>query len=88
MQRGAVLVESRETAMRESGDILLSGAVIYAELGEMLAGTRPLPPEGIRVFKSLGLAVADLAAARLVYFAAKHGAGLHADGQGISEALR
>ena len=71
MQRGAVLVESRETAMRESGDILLSGAAIYAELGELLSSTLPLPPEGIRVFKSLGLAVADLAAARLVYFSAK-----------------
>lgn len=65
--RGAVIVESRETALRESGDILLSGASIHAELGELLAGTRETPTAGVVVFKSLGLAVADLAAARLVY---------------------
>ena len=39
---------------------------IYAELGEILAGKKPLPSAGTTVFKSLGLAVEDLAAARLV----------------------
>jgi ornithine cyclodeaminase/alanine dehydrogenase-like protein (mu-crystallin family) len=39
--RGAVVVDSREAAMQESGDVLLSGAQIYAELGELLAGTGP-----------------------------------------------
>jgi thiomorpholine-carboxylate dehydrogenase len=64
--RGAVIVDSREAAMKESGDILLANAPIYAELGEVLAGTKPLPSGEITVFKSLGLAVEDLAAARLV----------------------
>jgi ornithine cyclodeaminase/alanine dehydrogenase-like protein (mu-crystallin family) len=63
---GAVVVDSREAAQVESGDVLLSGAPIYAELGEVLARTRPLPSAGTTVFKSLGLAVEDLAAARLV----------------------
>src|SRR5437762_7608410 len=33
-----VFVDSREGAMKESGDVILSGAEIYAELGEALAG--------------------------------------------------
>jgi thiomorpholine-carboxylate dehydrogenase len=64
--RGAVIVDSREAALAESGDILLAGASIYAELGELLAGTKPKPETEITVFKSLGLAVEDLAAAKLV----------------------
>jgi ornithine cyclodeaminase/alanine dehydrogenase-like protein (mu-crystallin family) len=68
--RGAVVVESREAALAESGDILLANAPIYAELGELLAGTKPLPRARHTVFKSLGQAVEDLAAARLVYDAA------------------
>lgn len=69
--QATIVVDSREAAMRESGDIITSGAPIYAELGELLAGTKPLPAIGSRiVFKSLGIAVEDLAAALLVYNAA------------------
>jgi ornithine cyclodeaminase/alanine dehydrogenase-like protein (mu-crystallin family) len=64
--QGAVVVDSREAALVESGDIALAGATIYAELGELLAGKKPRPSAGITVFKSLGLAVEDLAAAELV----------------------
>lgn len=64
--RGAVIVDSREAAMKESGDVLLAGAEIYAELGELLAGTKAKPQAEITVFKSLGLAVEDLAAGKLV----------------------
>jgi ornithine cyclodeaminase/alanine dehydrogenase-like protein (mu-crystallin family) len=64
--RGAVIVDSREAAMKESGDILLANAQIYAELGELLAGMKPKPQAEITVFKSLGLAVEDLASAKLV----------------------
>jgi ornithine cyclodeaminase/alanine dehydrogenase-like protein (mu-crystallin family) len=65
--RGAVVVDSREAALQESGDILLSRATIYAELGELLAGTKPMPTTRTTVFKSLGVAVEDLAAAQLVF---------------------
>ena len=41
MQKNLVFVDSREGAMRESGDVILSGAKIYAELGEALAGKVP-----------------------------------------------
>jgi ornithine cyclodeaminase/alanine dehydrogenase-like protein (mu-crystallin family) len=62
----AIVVESREAALRESGDIIRSGQPIYAELGEILAGTRPVPT-GRVVFKSLGVAACDLAAAGVVW---------------------
>lgn len=66
--QAAILVESRDSARRESGDLIHSRAAIYAELGELLAGTRPLPPRGQPiVFKSLGVAAEDLAAAALVW---------------------
>jgi thiomorpholine-carboxylate dehydrogenase len=65
--RGAVVVESREAAMKEPGDILLTQAEVSAEIGELLNGAgldrkgRPV------VFKSVGIAVEDVAAAKLVY---------------------
>lgn len=64
--RGAVVVESREAAARESGDVMGSGAQVYAEIGEIVAGTKPAP-EGRVVFKSLGVAAEDLAAAALAW---------------------
>lgn len=64
--RGAVVVDSRDAALQESGDVLLAQAPIYAELGELLAGTKPMPKSEVTVFKSLGLAVEDLAAAKLL----------------------
>ena len=62
-----VLVDSREGAMKESGDVILSGAKIYAELGEALAGKVPPRTNETTIFKSLGMAVEDIAAAMLVY---------------------
>ena len=48
--------------------MILSGTRVSAELGEILAGTRPRPPQGTTVvFKALGQAVEDAVAARLVY---------------------
>ena len=65
--RGAVVVESREAAMREPGDILLAKAEVSAELGELLNGAA-LNRKGLPVvFKSVGIAVEDIAAAQLVY---------------------
>jgi ornithine cyclodeaminase/alanine dehydrogenase-like protein (mu-crystallin family) len=63
----ALVVESREAALLESGDILAAGATIDAEIGEVLSGARSLPLANRVIFKSLGIAVADLAAAALVY---------------------
>jgi thiomorpholine-carboxylate dehydrogenase len=62
-----IFVDSREGALKESGDVILSGATIYAELGEALASKVPPPAKEITIFKSLGMAVEDIAAALLVY---------------------
>ena len=62
-----VFVDSREGAMKESGDVILSDAKIYAELGEALARKVPSRANETTIFKSLGMAVEDIAAAMLVY---------------------
>jgi len=66
-----VFVDSREAAMKESGDVILSGAKVYAELGETLAGKVPPRANDTTIFKSLGLAVEDIPAALLVYRSVK-----------------
>ena len=68
MTSGALVVDSREAVLKESGDVILSKAPIYAEVGEIFAGTKQKPPSGCTtVFKSVGIAVEDIAAAKLVY---------------------
>src|SRR6516225_6919210 len=67
MQKNVVFVDSREGAMKESGDVILSRAKIYSELGEALAGKVPLRGNETTIFKSLGMAVEDIAAAIVVY---------------------
>jgi thiomorpholine-carboxylate dehydrogenase len=62
-----LVVDSREAVLKESGDVILSGARIHAEVGELFAGTNSVPPGETTVFKSVGLAIEDLTAARLVY---------------------
>ena len=63
----ALIVDSRAAAMKESGDVILSKAKIFAEAGELFAGAARPPMGATTVFKSLGLAVEDIAAAKLVY---------------------
>ncbi len=65
--RHVVVVDSREAVLRESGDVLLSGAPIAAELGELLAGTAHVDARATTVFESVGLAVEDIAGASLVW---------------------
>jgi ornithine cyclodeaminase/alanine dehydrogenase-like protein (mu-crystallin family) len=65
--RGAVVVESREAALREAGDIVLAHAQVTAEIGELLNGAKMDRGHRPVVFKSVGIAVEDMAAARLVY---------------------
>jgi ornithine cyclodeaminase/alanine dehydrogenase-like protein (mu-crystallin family) len=62
-----VFVDSREGAIKESGDVILSGAKIYAELGEALADKVPSRANETTIFKSLGMAVEDIASAMLLY---------------------
>jgi hypothetical protein len=68
LHRSRVYVDSREAALKESGDVLAAGEV-FAEIGEVAAGTKPgrRSAEEVTLFKSLGLAVEDVATAELVY---------------------
>jgi ornithine cyclodeaminase/alanine dehydrogenase-like protein (mu-crystallin family) len=70
-----VYVDSREAALEESGDVIAAGE-IFAEIGEVVSGARPgrQSAEEITLFKSLGLAVEDVATAELVYLKALDGA--------------
>jgi len=72
----ALFVDRRESTLNEAGDYLFAmreSAIgpehIRAELGEVLTGQKPgrTSPEEITLFKSLGLAVEDLAAANYLY---------------------
>jgi ornithine cyclodeaminase/alanine dehydrogenase-like protein (mu-crystallin family) len=65
--QGAVVVESREAAEREPGDILLANAEVSAEIGELLNGVALDRKGRAVVFKSVGIAVEDIAAAQLTY---------------------
>ena len=74
--RARVVVDSRASAFQESGDIILGLAEgrfgrghVVGELGEVAAGevAGRTSEREITLFKSLGLAVEDLAAADLVY---------------------
>lgn len=70
-----VVVESRVAARHESGDMILSKAPIYAEIGELFAGSMPSPAAETTVYKSVGLAVEDIAAAKLAYDVSSRAAG-------------
>jgi ornithine cyclodeaminase/alanine dehydrogenase-like protein (mu-crystallin family) len=74
MAAARIVVDARESATNESGDILLaqregtlSADVELSELGEVLSGSAQgrTGPDDLTVFVSLGLAVEDLAAAEL-----------------------
>jgi ornithine cyclodeaminase/alanine dehydrogenase-like protein (mu-crystallin family) len=68
MRTCTLIAESRDCVERESGDVVGSGATIHAEIGEILggAGSAAIPKSGRVLFKSVGMAIEDLTAARLV----------------------
>jgi len=69
MNTSFLVAESRDCVGRESGDVVGSGAKIHAEIGEILA--RPeassIPRNRPVLFKTVGMAIEDLTAARLVW---------------------
>ena len=76
MAAASLFVDRRESTLNESGDYLFAmreGAIgpdhIRAEIGEVLIGAKPgrASEDEITLFKSLGLAVEDLASAEYVY---------------------
>jgi len=65
VRRARVIVDSREACLEEAGDLIIPGADIEAELGEIVNGTHPgrLSAEEVTFFKSVGVAVQDAVAA-------------------------
>jgi len=68
VQRATVVVDSREACLAEAGEIIIPKARIHAELGEIVNGSKPgrQSNEEITLFKSVGVAVQDAAAAAFV----------------------
>jgi ornithine cyclodeaminase/alanine dehydrogenase-like protein (mu-crystallin family) len=68
LRKSRVFVESRESAVVESGD-LISGGEIAAEIGQLVSGQAVGRRSDVEItlFKSLGTAVEDIASADLVY---------------------
>jgi ornithine cyclodeaminase/alanine dehydrogenase-like protein (mu-crystallin family) len=76
MAAARIFADARESVLKEAGDYLLAakeGAVtpesIIAELGELVIGmkTGRSSPSEITLFKSLGLAIEDVACAQHLY---------------------
>jgi len=74
--RGHLIVDTRAAALKESGDVvqgirdgLFTETHIAAELGEVVSDPKlgRTNPEQVTIFKSLGMAVEDVAAADLAY---------------------
>lgn len=83
--RSRLFVDRRESAMAEAGDFLMprdEGVIgnehIVGELGDVVLGNVPgrQSADQVTLFKSLGLAIEDIASARLIYLQAlSQGAG-------------
>lgn len=76
LKRAKIVVDSREAILAECGDILLalkeksiSAADIHGEIGEVLAGSKTGRSSAgeITLYKSVGIAIQDVAAAQMVY---------------------
>lgn len=76
IQRAKVIADQTAACLAEAGDLLIpirAGAItedhIYADLGEVVVGNKPgrTGDDEITLFKSVGLAIQDVATAALVY---------------------
>lgn len=68
VSRARLFVDSRAAARVEAGDVILNNGTILGEIGEVISGAAPgrTAPDQITLFKSLGLAVEDVATAQWV----------------------
>lgn len=73
VNRARVIVDQREAALAEAGDIIIPKATIDAEIGEVINGDKAgrENEEQITFFKSVGLAVQDAVTAAAVLRAAE-----------------
>lgn len=85
IKRAKVIVDSREAALKEAGDLMIpisQGIIapdhVFAELGEIVTGKKVgrESEDEITLFKSQGLAIQDISTAIMVYeIAARKGVG-------------
>lgn len=68
LRASKIIVDSRESANAEAGDLIVAGAEITGELGDIVNGELPGRENDTEVtmFKSVGVAVQDLTAATVV----------------------
>jgi alanine dehydrogenase len=68
LRQATIYVESHEAALKESGDVIAAGKEPI-EIGEVIVGKQSgrTSADQITLFKSVGVAVEDIAAAELVY---------------------
>jgi ornithine cyclodeaminase/alanine dehydrogenase-like protein (mu-crystallin family) len=62
-----VIVESYDAARDQAGNIRGSGCEIFAEIGEVYSGTKIVPKGSTVIYDSVGMAIMDVAAAKLAY---------------------
>jgi len=62
-----VIVEDRATALDQAGKIRWSGCEIFAEAGEIYSGGKSIPAGATVIYDSVGVAILDVAAAKLAY---------------------
>ena len=76
VRRSKVVVDSRDAALKEAGDLLIpiaenaiSSDHIWAELGDIILGTKKgrTSDQEITLFKSVGIALQDMSTAQLAY---------------------
>lgn len=80
LSHARIVVDQREAAVKEAGDLLqalaaglISGPETWIELGEIVSGAKPArqTPEEITLFKSVGIAAQDVVIAWHVYSRAR-----------------
>jgi ornithine cyclodeaminase/alanine dehydrogenase-like protein (mu-crystallin family) len=62
-----VIVESVEAARDQAGNVRGSHCEIFAEAGEIFSGSKTVPEGATVIYDSVGMAIMDVAAAKLVY---------------------
>lgn len=78
VEKASIFVDSREACLAEAGDLIISGASIDAEIGDVINGVHPgrKDENEITLFKSVGIAVQDtIAAAAVIKQASKNNIG-------------
>lgn len=96
-ERGIVVADSREQVLDDTGDLraaVESGRigpdVVFAELSELTGGQKPgrTSPEQITIFKSVGLALQDVAVASCLFLnAGRDGIGARLDPEVLNSQL-